>query len=187
MDLENNKRLEILYTKHNDWLFKVALNLSKNIMDAEDMVQNLYIYLSLKGTPNIYYLDSYNLKYCYSFIRTRFINSKKAKKLDITDDDLLNIDISDIEYNYIEDQIIEETYNNVKVLLKQMKRTNKKWGQSLIFEMYNNTEKKTTIEGLAKKLNLSKSTVFLTIKSVKEIIKQEIEDPFEKIKNIDKL
>ena len=184
MDLEKSRRLDVLYRKHNDWLLKVALNLSRNTNDAEDMVQNLYIYLATKGTPNIYYLDSYNLKYCYSFIRTRFINSKKAKKLDITDDDLLNIDISDIEYNYIEDQIIEETYNNVKSLLKQMKGTNKKWGQSLIFEMYNNTENKMTIDSLSNKLNLSRSTVFLTIKYVKEVIKQEIENPFERIKNI---
>ena len=42
----------------------------------------------------------------------------------------------------------------------------------------------TTIESLSQKLNLCKSTIFTNVKKVKEIIKNDLENPFTKIKNI---
>lgn len=179
----NAKRIDILYRKHNDWLLKVAFNLSHNKSDADDMVQNLYVYLLEKGNEKIYYFDSFNLKYCYLFIRTRFLNSKKTKKLNIVDDDLFNFDIEDKEYNYIEDEIIQRSYNEVMDKLTQLKKTNKVWSSAKIFELYHK-DNDTTIESLSQKLNLCKSTIFTNVKKVKEIIKNDLENPFTKIKNI---
>ena len=183
MNTENNKRLEILYKKHNDWLFRCALNNTKNKFEAEELVSNLYLYLSIKGNQKLYYLDSFNLKYCYTFLKSRFINSKKAKKLDVVDDDLFNIDVEDIEYNYYEDQIIDETYKEILDFLNNFKKTKKSnFTSARIFELYFKDED-TTIDSLSEQLNISRSTVFLNVKKIKEIIKEEINNPFQKIKN----
>lgn len=180
---ENSKRIDILYRKHHEWLLKVAFNLSLNYNDANDMVQNLYLYLMEKGNEKIFYLDSFNLKYCYLFIKSRFLNTKNAKKLDIIDDELFNFDIEDKEYDYIEDEIIQRSYNDVLNKLTQLKKTNKVWSSAKIFELYYKDED-TTIDSLSQMLNLCRSTIFTNVKKTKQILREELENPFVKIKNI---
>ena len=117
------------------------------------------------------------------FIKSRFLNTKNAKKLDIVDDDLFNFDIEDKEYNYIEDEIIERSYIEVLNKLSLLKRTNKVWSSAKIFEMYYKDEN-TTIDSLSQMLNLCRSTIFTNVKKTKQILREELENPFVIIKNI---
>lgn len=177
---ENFKRLDILYKKHNDWLMKCAFNNTKNMMDAEELVQNLYVYLGTKGNPKLYYLDSFNLKYCYLFIRSRFINKvKRDSKLDQVDETTV-YNIPDIDYDYDEDNLIEETYNNINKQLKIYKKQKKaNLTAATIFDLYHK-DKKTTINSLANKLNLNRITVYLSLKRVKQMLNEELKNPYKK-------
>lgn len=184
---ENNKRLEILYIKHNDWLMKCAMNITKDLYTSEELVQNLYLYLGTKGNTNIYYLDSFNLKYCYQFLKTRFINIKLSKKNQLIDNsycvDELELDILDEIYEYDEDSILSESYDDIKKTIELLKKTNKIWCSAKIFELYFKDENET-IESLSKRLNLSKSTVFINIKKIKNYLILNMDNPFQKIKNV---
>ena len=84
---EVNKRLTVLYTKHNKWLYACAYNQSKDKRVSEDLVQELYLYLGTKRNPKLFFNDSFNLLYCHNFIRSRYINyiKRENKSQPLTD------------------------------------------------------------------------------------------------------
>ena len=77
---ENTQRLEILFKQHHSWLVAVAFNITKDKDVSEDLVSELYCYLGEKCNPALWYLNSFNLIYCRSFIMSRFLNRVKVKK-----------------------------------------------------------------------------------------------------------
>lgn len=172
---ENNKRLDLLYRKHNEWLRKVAWNLCGDVDMVDELVSELYLYLAETPNENIYYHDgTFNLGYCNSFLKSRFINKIKVENRYSEYEP--NEDIEEEVYNTTYDEGLDATYNNIKTYLKS-KQTQKDWASAKIAELYY-FGKGFTIEGLAKELNVSKSTVFLHIKKMKKEIKQNIDNPF---------
>ena len=171
---ENNKRLEVLYKKHDKWLRQVSWNICKDKNMVDDLVAELYLYLAEKKNEKIYYLDSFNLQYCRSFISSRFINRIKIenKFTNEVDDNRLEDD-----YDTQFDKGIDNTLQQIKTFLKQ-KQKGPKWVSAKIAELYYFGDKKT-IEGLADEIGVSKSTIFLHIKSVRNEIKDNFDNPFE--------
>jgi len=171
---ENNKRLEVLYKKHDKWLRQVSWNICKDKNMVDDLVAELYLYLAEKKNEKIYYLDSFNLQYCRSFISSRFINRIKIenKFTNEVDDNRLEDD-----YDTQFDKGIDNTLQQIKTFLKQ-KQKGPKWVSAKIAELYYFGDKKT-IEGLASEIGVSKSTIFLHIKSVRNEIKDNFDNPFE--------
>jgi hypothetical protein len=171
---ENNKRLEVLYKKHDKWLRQVSWNICKDKNMVDDLVAELYLYLAEKKNEKIYYLDSFNLQYCRSFISSRFINRIKIenKFTNEVDDNRLEDD-----YDTQFDKGVDNTLQQIKTFLKQ-KQKGPKWVSAKIAELYYFGDKKT-IEGLASEIGVSKSTIFLHIKSVRNEIKENFDNPFE--------
>ena len=77
---ENNRRLELLYKQSHNWLIAVAYNLSKDKEVADELVGELYLYLAEKCNPALWYLNSFNLMYAHSFLKSRFLNKIKSDK-----------------------------------------------------------------------------------------------------------
>lgn len=173
MNSETNKRLDILYRKHHEWLMKVSYNLSKDTDIANDLVGELYIYLGEKQNPKLYYLDSFNLKYCQMFLASRFYNKcNRDKKMVITDS---FTDDMDSEYDYDGDERLELTWDSLKQELEELKLS-KMWSSAKLYEMY--TMEDLTMEQLSKQIGISKSTTFLNIKKVREHLKNNLNNPF---------
>ena len=80
IEMECNRRLEVLYKNSHEWLLKVSYNICKSRLESQDMVGELYVYLAEKCNPKLYYNDSYNLIYCMRFISSRWINKVKRNK-----------------------------------------------------------------------------------------------------------
>lgn len=172
---ENNKRLDLLYRKHNEWLRKVAWNLCEDVEMVDDLVSELYLYLAEKPNEKLYYHDgTFNLQYCNSFIKSRFINKLKLEKRYA--DKEIDDNIAEEVYNEGYDKKLDSTYDEIKTYLKS-KQTEKDWVSAKIAELYY-FGKGFTIEGLAEEIGVSKSTVFLHIKKIKKEIKNNIENPF---------
>lgn len=177
MQTECTKRLETLYNKHHQWLGAVAYNISKNQSVVEDLVSDLYLYLSEKCSPKLWYEDSFNLQYCRQFMQSRFINSvKRNSKIQNnpqpTKEDL---NIVDEVYDEERDRRIDEAYDEVKQNLEIMKRS-KGWSAAMIYEHYWFSDK--TLDEVSKEIGISKSTVFLSTKKVKQKLKNNIQNPF---------
>lgn len=173
IEMECNKRLETLYQKHNQWLGAVAFNICKDNTLTEDLVSDLYLYLGEKCNPKLFYLDSYNLQYCRQFILSRFINKKnKDKRQECLGED---IEIKDDEYDIEYDLGIDRAYEEVKDELQRMKKK-KGWAQAMIYEEYWFSDR--TLDEVSKDIGISKSTTYLSVKSVKKQLKQIIQNPF---------
>lgn len=169
---ENNQRLEKLYKNHDEWLRKVAYNLTPNGDVVDDLVQELYLYLAKKRNKDLYYLDSFNLKYCYAFIRSRFFNLVNREKKNVY---LYKFkDGAQEEYDDRWDNELERFENDVLHELKRLEST-KMWPQAKIFKMYQFSD--DTMEELSEKIQISKSTTFLSLKKVKQHLQETIEKP----------
>ncbi len=172
---ENNKRLEVLYNKHDKWLRQVSWNICKNKEMVDELVAELYLYLAEKKNEKIYYLDSFNLQYCRAFISSRFINKIKIENK-YSDNEVSDNRLDD-EYNVDYDESIDNLHNNIKTFLKQRQK-GPKWVSAKIAELYYFGEGKT-IESLAREIGVSKSTIFLHIKSIKMEIRENFDNPFD--------
>jgi DNA-directed RNA polymerase specialized sigma24 family protein len=170
---ENNKRLETLYRKHHEWLKAVAFNLSLDEEITEDLVQDLYVYLAEKNNEKLYYKDSFNLMYCLSFLKSRFINKIKTNNKTTE----LNEEWDDVseEYDVDKDLQIQETYEEVKHTIKELQST-KMWTSAMISDIYYFSDK--TLDTVASEIGISKSTAFLAVRRTKEYIKNNIKNPF---------
>ena len=178
MHIECNQRLDTLYRKHHQWLGSVAYNISKDSVVTEDLVGELYVYLSEKCNEKIWYLDSFNLQYCRQFMLSRFINKvKRDKKMILRENFIGNSwEGQDIEYDIEKDEKIDRAYEEVREELNDMKRK-KGWSSAMIYEHYWMSDK--TLDEVSKDIRISKSTVFLAVKKIKGILKNNIQNPFE--------
>ena len=174
MDKEKSQRLDVLYRKHHQWLMAVSYNLCKNVDTANDLVGELYIYLSEKENKKLYYLDSFNLKYCQLFLSSRFINKvNRDKKMVVTETFKDNLDE---EYDVDGDTRLENSWNELIETLDDLK-TSPMWSSAKLYEMYQFED--MTMEELSKKIGISKSTTFLNIKKVREHLRENINNPFD--------
>lgn len=171
---ENTNRLDALFRQSHNWLIAVAFNLSKDKEVADELVGELYIYLAEKCNPSLWYLNSFNLMYCHSFLKSRFLNRIKAdkRKTEFTSehDDVVE------EYDIDTDEKLENAYNEIVAELKNMERT-KKWVSSKLYQIYA-FDKDMTLEKLAAEIGISKSTAFLQTKKAKIHLRGTIKNPF---------
>jgi len=175
---ENTTRLGILYKNHHDWLNSVAYNLSKDKDITQDLVQELYLYLGNKVNPNLWYLDSFNLKYCHSFLQSRYFNLVKRENKNVYPTHWK--DKEDVPYDEDWDNLINSTYEMLEEEVNRLQST-PMWASAKIFQMYAFSEK--TMERLSEDIGISKSTTFLNIKKVKEHLKEQLKNPFDEHKH----
>lgn len=170
--IENNKRLETLYHKHDTWLRKVAMNVCGNEEVVDDLVQELYLYLGKKQNSKLYYLDSFNLKYCYSFLHSRWNNLINREKKSVYPSNFKDEPLK--EYNSSWDNKLYNFEQDVLDELRRLEKTND-WAAAKIYKMYQFSDK--TMEELSKDIGISKSTTFMSVKKIKLHLQNVINKP----------
>lgn len=174
VQLECTSRLERLYDESHIWLLKVSYNICKSRLESEELVQDLYLYLAEKCNPKLWYNGSYNLMYCMRFLQSRWINrNKRAKKMQYFGQ--IHSEDSDTEYNIELDQNIMDSYEAVMAEIKRLKAT-RNFASALIYEIYWGGD--DTLQEVADKIGISKSTVFTHLKRVRAHLKSVIKNPF---------
>ena len=175
LHIEINKRLGVLHSEHHQWLMAVAYNKSKDKQVSQDLVQDLYLYLAEKKNPKVFFNDSFNLLYCYNFISSRFINYIKRQNKTFHWEVSNFKDTPEEVYNVDNDVRLHSAYDMIKQELDTLKST-KMWTSAKLYELYSFSE--LTMEELSNEVGISKSTVFLNIKKVKQHLKTLIDNPF---------
>ena len=177
MQISCNKRLENFYNDSSVWLHQVSYNICKNREESEDLCADLWEYLIKKCNPKLYWKDSYNRMYCMAFLKHRWIN--KVKKLnrvkyvgDIVHDDPFE------EYDYELDTDIVKAHEEVLQELKRLETT-KLWTSAKLYSLYW-IDNDDTLQELADKIGISKSTCFIQIKRMRQHLKNVIDNPFNK-------
>ena len=174
--LECERRLTNLYNESHNWLIQSAKKITKNIEESEDLVMELYEYLHIKCNPKLFWgKDSYNLFYCSKFLHSRFINkTKKLNRISYVEDIWHNE--PDLEYDAERDLEIEKAHQQVMDELKHLRHT-KMWASAKIFELYWMTD--DTLDEVANKIKISKSTTFLAVKKIRKYLNEVIKNPYE--------
>jgi DNA-directed RNA polymerase specialized sigma24 family protein len=128
-----------------------------------------------KGTPSIYYKDSFNLLYCHRFLSTRWINHiNKSKRIQL-EENIGKWDREDEIYPTEQDERIMEEFENVQKELKRLSTT-RLFPQAQLFSMYYMSDD-NMIE-ISNKIGICKSTTFNSIKRIRDYLKETIKNPF---------
>ena len=175
---ECERRLVGLYNESNSWLISSAKKVTKNKEEAEDLVQELYIYLHEKCNTKLFWGDNtYNLFYCSKFLHSRFMNkTKKLNRVKLMGDYTAWEEQDEIIYDEEKDLQMQRAHDQVLHELKELEKT-KMWASSKIFQLYWMSEK--TLDTVAKDIGISKSTTFLAVKKIRKYLEQVIDNPFD--------
>ena len=173
---ENKERLGTLYIKHHKLFMGTAYNITKNEVIAEDLVQDLYVYLGEKCREKLWYKDSFNLLYCINFLQTRYLNKVKRDKKILYSGDIKN-NIIDNEYNTEFDEKLDRAYDSVVEEVNRLQKTNM-WTSAKLYSLFWIENPEMTLKELSETIGISNSTSFIHIKKVKEHLKNNINNPF---------
>jgi DNA-directed RNA polymerase specialized sigma24 family protein len=172
---ENNRRLDILFRKKNDWLMAAAYNITKDRDAGQELVAELYSYIAERGNPNIWWGDAeFNMLYLHMFLKTRWINRIKQRDKNVQLPE--KWDKVDEVYDEDLDIRMQQSYDDIVTEITQLQRT-KMWSSARLAELYFFTPE-MTLDKLSKDIGISKSTSFLNIKKIKQHIKLTKKNPF---------
>jgi len=177
LQAECDKRLSVLYHDKHRWLISEAKKLTKNLEEAEDLVQELFEYLHIKQNPKLFWGESYNIFYCNKFLFSRYMNKTKSlNRTELMGD--VRVELlweEDVPYDEEFDMELERAHNEVINELKSLSVT-RLWPSAKIFELYWMSD--DTLDETAKKIGISKSTTFIAVKKIRKYLQQTIKSPF---------
>ena len=175
MQEQCNQRLTNLYNESHTWLLKASYNICKSFEESEELTSDLYVYLAKECREKLWWGNSYNLIYCQKFLRHRWYNrAGKLKRYHYTSD-IMIMDKGDIPYDEVRDEEIMRAYEGVMQELKDLQVT-RLWPAARLYEMY--WLSSDTLNEVAKKIGISKSTTFLAIKKIRKHMQGTIDNPF---------
>ena len=146
---------------------QVAFNLTQDTDNAEDLIQEVYVYLmEMKDIEKIRYNGTVNLFYIYKTIKSKFLNSiKKSKKITILPIEEDFLEIEDLEYDIEKDAEFEVMLEKTKHLLENQVH----WFDARLLSIY--LEESHSIASLHKTTGISKSSIWTSLNKTKTFIK----------------
>ena len=112
--------------------------------------------------------------YCMAFLKHRWINkTKKLNRLQYQEE--ITADGPVEEYDVERDVAIMKAHEAVMSEIERLKKT-KHFAPAMIYEIYWTSD--DTLQEVADKIGISKSTVFINIKKIRAHLKKIINNPF---------
>ena len=175
MKSECDKRLETLYKESHTWLLKASYNICKSMQESEELVSDLYVYLAKECREKLWWGKSYNLIYCQKFLKHRWYNRAEKVGRYVHIGDISIMDKSDEIYDEERDIAVMEAHDAVMKELQNL-QTTRLWPQARLYSMYWCSD--DTLNEVAQKIGISKSTTFLAIKKIRKHMQGVIDNPF---------
>jgi len=166
------KLLQLLAARHKDWV-NMAYSFGLQREDAEDLVQDMYIKMyNFTTAEKIQYNDDINTFYVYITMRNLFYDKKKQH--------VPTINIDTLHHLPEEDESNDKAA--LELLLDRMDQCLQKqhWYDRKMFEIYYGNGE--TIRELSKGSKISSSSIFNTIKNVRETIKEYCKEEYKDYK-----
>ena len=165
--LTNNELVKIVYLNHHVWISQVAFNFTQDKDAADDLTQELYLYLmQMKDINKIRYNNTVNLFYLYKALKSKFLNGiKQSNKIQVVPIEEDFLEIVDIEYDEAKDQEFEVMLEATKGLLE----TDVHWFDAKLLQVY--LYEDHSIASLHKATGISKSSIWSSLDKTKKHIK----------------
>jgi hypothetical protein len=147
---------------------KCAYNFTKNESKAEELLQDVYLYLlEMKNIDKIIFnKNELNLLYIYRIIKTRYLKSiSKNNTIGLTED----IDCSSDEYDHIADAEFERTLAIVQYELSDSGSMH--WFDKRLLQVYIDDDHSLT--SLSQATKISRSACWNSINKSKKYIKNK--------------
>ena len=169
--LTNNELVKIVYLNHHVWISQVAFNFTQDKDTADDLTQELYLYLmQMKDINKIRYNNTVNLFYLYKALKSKFLNGiKQSNKIQVVPIEEDFLEIVDIEYDEAKDQEFEVMLEATKGLLE----TDIHWFDSKLLQTYVNEDH--SIASLHRATGISKSSIWTSLDKSRKFIKNSYE------------
>jgi DNA-directed RNA polymerase specialized sigma24 family protein len=168
--MDNQKLVQALYNKSNDWLLKCAYNFTRDADEAKELVQDVYVYLlEMDNIEKIRFNDSLNLLYIYRIIKTSFLLGKKRNisHIELTEcDGMLGED-----YDYEGDSEFERKLEIVNTELYSSS-SGLHWFDSKLLTVY--IEEDHSLTSLSQNTHISRSACWNSINRSKKYLKQKV-------------
>ena len=163
--------VEVVYKNHHTWISQVAYNFTQDLEKAEDLTQELYLYLmEMKNIEKIKYNGTVNLFYVYKIIKSKFLNSiKQSQKITVLPVEEDFLEVEDLEYNYDNDTEFEHMLAVTKDLLEN----DVHWFDSKLLQTYINEGH--SIASLNQATGISKSSIWTSLDKTRKYIKVSYE------------
>lgn len=163
----NAELVKIVYQSHHVWITQVAYNFTQDKEAAEDLTQELYLYLmQMKDINKIRYNNTVNLFYLYKALKSKFLNGiKQNKKITILPVEEDYLEIEDQEYSYDRDEEFETMLAATKDLLE----TDIHWFDAKLLQTYINEDH--SIASLHQATGISKSSIWTSLDKTRKYIK----------------
>jgi DNA-directed RNA polymerase specialized sigma24 family protein len=164
----NAELVQVVYREHHKWLMQVAFNFTQDREAAEDLTQELYLYLlDMQDINKIRYNGTVNLFYLYKALKSKFLNGiKQSKKIQVMPIEEDFLELEDLEYDYDKDQEFETMLEATKELLDKEVH----WFDSRLLITY--LDENHSIASLHKATGISKSSIWTSLTKTKSYIKQ---------------
>jgi RNA polymerase sigma factor (sigma-70 family) len=165
--MTNNQLVEHTYKKHNTWLLQCAYNLTNSKIEAEELVQNLYLKLmEMTNIQKIMYKQDINLFYLYKMLRSMHLNAVKKQVSSLPlNDDVCNLAAE--SYSYELDSQFERMVELTNECLDEMY-----WFDAKLLRVY--IEEDHSIQSLHNATGISNSTIWTTLKKSKQNVRNYI-------------
>jgi DNA-directed RNA polymerase specialized sigma24 family protein len=164
--VNNNTVVEEVYNKHREWLIKVAYNFTRDHDDANELLQEMFIYLlEMDNIEKIRYKDSVNLFYLYKIIKTKYLSKKIPKNTTV---ELPEDETTTDEYDYAADEEFERLYASVTHELSDS-GSNLRWFDKRLLTIY--IEENHSLTSLSKATKISRSACWNSINRTKKYLK----------------
>ena len=167
--MSNNTLVEHTYKKHHTWLIQCSYNLTNNKLEAENLVQDLYLkLLDMDNIQKLVYKNDINIYYLYKMLRSMFLNGQKNNINTLSINENL-FDIADEEYDI-------EADNEWEKMLKLTNEAldNTYWFDRNLFKVY--LEENHSIQSLHNVTGISNSTIWTSMKKTKSHIKKYVNE-----------
>ena len=148
-----------------------AFNLTQDKEAADDLTQELYLYLmQMKDINKIRYNNTVNLFYLYKTLKSKFLNGiKQNKKIQVVPIEEDFLEIEDTQYDEARDEEFEIMLEATKHLLE----TDVHWFDSKLLQTY--LYEDHSIASLHKATGISKSSIWSSLDKTRKYIKYSYE------------
>ena len=159
--------VEVVYKNHHTWISQVAYNFTQDLEKAEDLTQELYLYLmEMKNIEKIKYNGTVNLFYVYKIIKSKFLNSiKQSQKITVLPVEEDFLEVEDLDYNYDNEHMLAAT--------KDLLENDVHWFDSKLLQTYINEGH--SIASLNQATGISKSSIWTSLDKTRKYIKVSYE------------
>ena len=167
--MNNNTLVEHTYKKHHTWLIQCSYNLTGNNLEAENLVQDLYLrLLEIDNIQKLIYKNDINVYYLYKMLRSMFLNNQK-KTINTSSINENLFDIADEEYD------IEADIEWEKMLkLTNEALNNTYWFDQNLLKVY--LQENHSIQSLHDVTGISNSTIWTSMKKTKSHIRNYVKE-----------